>query len=360
MKKLNSITILRVLCIIGVVFLHAKMLNSYTMYGVTYTFPEVKWCSFIVLWISDVLTHSCVPLFFFISGYLFFLGAKKDFLISSLPYKLRKRVKTLLIPYLIWNLFYFIYAFLKDGADVNLNALASAFFVRQGLPQGTFYPSYTPFWFLRELIIILAFSPLLYYVFGKLNRHVGYTLILILLFCDLSGFWPLADPCYPGLSIHGWLFFCLGTCFGINNSHLFDKCSISQIILMGGGYITISFIDVYTILIKAGNYLLHELTIIMGVFAFIFIANFIAAQNTKVTLSFVRLSLSVFLIFAMHGLLQLLMFHVTVMIHKPMSQYDLLIIYFVNTFMLVEVVYIFEKILRRFFPRLHSLLTGGR
>lgn len=98
----------------------------------------------------------------------------------------------------------------------------------------------------------------------------------------------------------------------------------------------------------------------MGVFAFIFIANFIAAQNTKVTSFFVQLSLSVFLIFAMHGLLQLLMFHVATMIHRPVSQYDLLIIYFVNTFMLVGVVYIFEKILRRFSPRLHSLLTGGR
>lgn len=318
MKKLNSITILRVVCIIGVVFLHAKMLNSYTMYDVTYTFPEVKWCSFIVFWISDVLTHSCVPLFFFISGYLFFLGAKKDFL-RSLPYKLKKRVKTLLIPYLIWNLFYFIYAFFKCDVDVNLNVLASAFFVKQGLPQGCFYPAYIPFWFLRELIIMIAFSPLVYYVFGKLNRYVGYTLILILLFCDLSGFWPLADPCYPGLSIHGWLFFCLGACFGINNSHIFDKCAISQIILIGVGYITVSFIDAYTILIQEENYLLHELTIIMGVFAFIFIANFIAAQNTKVTSFFVQLSLSVFLIFAMHGLLQLLMFHVATMIHRPVS-----------------------------------------
>lgn len=64
LRKFESITQLRLWPIIGVVFLHAKMTNTYSIDGIKYTMPEVKLCSFIVNYISSVLAHSCVPLFF--------------------------------------------------------------------------------------------------------------------------------------------------------------------------------------------------------------------------------------------------------------------------------------------------------
>ena len=52
--------------------------------------------------ISHVLTHVCVPTFFFISGYLFFIGLEK-WNTKEWCRKVKKRGKTLFIPYLIWN-----------------------------------------------------------------------------------------------------------------------------------------------------------------------------------------------------------------------------------------------------------------
>ena len=80
MKKLNSITILRVVCIIGVVFLHAKMLNSYTMYDVTIHFSGSKMV-FIhrVLDIGRVDTFLC-PIVFLHFRIFILLRGKKGFL----------------------------------------------------------------------------------------------------------------------------------------------------------------------------------------------------------------------------------------------------------------------------------------
>ena len=57
--------------------------------------------------ISKVLTHVCVPTFYFISGFLFFKGL--EIWDNSLYVaKIKRRVKSLLLPYLIWNTIYII------------------------------------------------------------------------------------------------------------------------------------------------------------------------------------------------------------------------------------------------------------
>lgn len=182
-SKINSITILRVIAIVGVVFQHAYIMNSYTMNGVTHTFPEIKWCSFIVHWISDVATKSCVPLFFLISGYLFFKSVD-----GTSPYKikylgkLKKRTKTLLVPYLIWNLLYFVYMVAFKKMDLSFLSVVGAFFVRPDLLPVSYYPAYTPFWFIRELMLLMLLSPLVYYVFVKLPKYYGHWALLSLFF----------------------------------------------------------------------------------------------------------------------------------------------------------------------------------
>lgn len=52
--------------------------------------------------ISKVLTHICVPTFFYISGYLFFVGMEK-WNYKKYIEKIKRRCHTLLIPFIIWN-----------------------------------------------------------------------------------------------------------------------------------------------------------------------------------------------------------------------------------------------------------------
>lgn len=55
--------------------------------------------------ISKVLCHVCVPAFYFISGFLFYKGLEK-WSWNKYFEKIIKRIKSLFIPFLIWNTIY--------------------------------------------------------------------------------------------------------------------------------------------------------------------------------------------------------------------------------------------------------------
>ena len=58
---------------------------------------------FLKLLVSQTLVKVAVPVFFIMSGYLFFANVEK-WSLKVYKAKILRRVKTLLIPYLIWNL----------------------------------------------------------------------------------------------------------------------------------------------------------------------------------------------------------------------------------------------------------------
>lgn len=142
--------------------------------------------------ISGMLGRCAVPLFYAISGYLFFLHTDKG--ISDIGRKMKKRIKTLLIPFVIAALFFPTFYLLmeqlpftssyingKELFSKNLQLpvaeiLTSLFW---HVPEGT-APWAFHLWFLRDLIIIVAISPLLYYV-RKAIRGSVLTFVLFLL-----------------------------------------------------------------------------------------------------------------------------------------------------------------------------------
>ena len=107
--KSKIIEWLRFFCIVAVVLIHAhgqplegKDVISY-QYGAYDT---------IRILFSEGLCRVAVPIFFLISGYLFFYNLEewnKNIWID----KLKKRIKTLLVPYILWNLIAFCFPLLK-------------------------------------------------------------------------------------------------------------------------------------------------------------------------------------------------------------------------------------------------------
>lgn len=93
---------LRFPLIVGVVFIHC--------YGKPFDYDAIDFAhltgmdfyNIFRVSISQVLTHVCVPTFYLISGYLFFIGLEKWNWKTYLN-KIKKRSKTLLVPFLIWN-----------------------------------------------------------------------------------------------------------------------------------------------------------------------------------------------------------------------------------------------------------------
>lgn len=106
-----------------------------------------------------VVTRACVPLFFMISGALFF----RNYTAGVYLKKLKSRVHSLVIPYFCWNVIMMLF-------QIVMTLFFSRFFVgrvpftftAESFFAGLFHWRYNnPFWFLMTLMIYVAAAPLL-------------------------------------------------------------------------------------------------------------------------------------------------------------------------------------------------------
>ena len=116
--------------------------------------------------LCDIFAKIAVPGFFFFSGYLFFRGYQPD----QLKRKWKNRVFTLVIPFILWNLIYYVIeillrilpftagAFAGTEVPVNLREILAA----------AFNCKYQPvFWFPQYLIIYTVLAPVIWALLRK-------------------------------------------------------------------------------------------------------------------------------------------------------------------------------------------------
>lgn len=119
-----------------------------------------------------------VPLFYVMSGYLFFWNVLGDK--SKIYEKIKKRYHSLFIPYILANIFTFVFYLLLNlicikiptiGGVVNFKVITVI--QNQSILETLKLIFITPpiafqLWFVRDLMVVMCFSPLLYYIIGKL------------------------------------------------------------------------------------------------------------------------------------------------------------------------------------------------
>lgn len=177
--------------------------------------------------ISKVLTHVCVPVFYLISGSLFFIGLEEW---SNNVYlkKIKKRTKSLIVPFLLWNLiailsplvgtfrnggFYGIQCFFEEKGywhlfwDCEKWNFDRVNWIGESIISSS--PYLVPLWFLRDLIVVSLCSPILFYLF-KYFRSLG---VFLLALCYISGVFLNI----PGVSPTAFFFFGAGAFFRLNN-----------------------------------------------------------------------------------------------------------------------------------------------
>ena len=126
------------------------------------------------------VTAMAVPIFFALSGYLLFRNCNWD----TIGRKIKGRCKSVLIPYLFWNIsFYGVYALLNlipaIGSKINFD-----------IPEITLkvllLDNYAnpPLWFLPKLFLLQLFAPLGLLLFQKL-KHFNLIWIGALIIADI-------------------------------------------------------------------------------------------------------------------------------------------------------------------------------
>ncbi len=119
--------------------------------------------------------------------------------------KLKRRVKSLLLPYIIWNLLAMAIVLLKSSMPSLFPSLAkenhdlSCFVNAFWSSQDGNCPILYPLWYVRDLIVVVILSPLVY-ILVKNFREWALVLFFIL------WYFPLVDfP--PGFSMTSFFFF---------------------------------------------------------------------------------------------------------------------------------------------------------
>lgn len=157
----DKITVLYTLLIIMVVYIHSYYLEA-EQYEVTEFIQKFMGNSFGIA--------NC--LFFSISGYLF---ARTVQSLKDVWEKQKKRFRTLMVPYILWNLIFVLWYVILEvlpGLDRWVNS-ASVIerFTTQSIGQILYYlfiePAAFQLWFLRDLLVMVAFTPLWWWLAQK-------------------------------------------------------------------------------------------------------------------------------------------------------------------------------------------------
>ncbi|WP_041274688.1 acyltransferase family protein [Desulforamulus reducens] len=101
------------------------------------------------------ISECAVPIFFFISAFLFFKTYKQS--VNYYVYKLKKRLFSLLIPYILYNILGYYKYILFNNITFNFNELIVSIISSSTMPL----------WFIRELMILSILSPLIYWVINR-------------------------------------------------------------------------------------------------------------------------------------------------------------------------------------------------
>lgn len=334
---------LRFPLIIGVIFIHNHQFSNNCISS------GYKWGGVVIELFSQEIGRLSVPIFFIISGYLFFHNI--DALTTEIwIQKLKRRIKSLLIPYLIWNVVVglcYIFIWNLNGSD-NMHMIGAGRFWFESLigkmrETGAF-PIVFQMWYIRDLMCVVLLSPILYFFLKK----VGFLFV----------------PCIGVL----WI-------FGIELPVLGNYClSMAAIFYFGlGAYFTINGFSymacvrkvrclgfVYPLLVTAdilyGSKALHNFGILSGIILIFYICGYLAKSGRLKSVSF--LSSASFFVFAIHE--PLLSHVVRSLTSKILPNHLIIAQYFISVGLIVGISLIIYYAMRKFFPKVTGIVCGGR
>lgn len=197
---------------------------------------------------DNFLAPLAVPCFFFMSGFFFFKNYVNTW--SVYKDKLHRRVCHLLIPYIIWNLFVLLklgILFGWESAHFSPTSVLNIFVDRNFSPFGNettsthIYPMNIPLWYIRDLLLCVLLSPIIYTIASKMKAIFLFLIGLLFLMTSFyNGFLPQL-----ACSV---LLFCWGGHFSVCEKdfvHFFNSGYLpATIIFVSVGLIKIFGIDI--------------------------------------------------------------------------------------------------------------------
>ncbi|MEG1660078.1 MAG: acyltransferase family protein [Bacteroides sp.] len=359
--ELQSKTIdwLRFPLIIGVLLIHSYkpaindggriMGNEQVVYPVFQFFRNLS---------SEVVGRLSVPMFFLIAGFLFFQAI--PFNKACYLRKLKSRFHSLLLPYMFWNSFTILaFFFLQQVMGFSQLAYGSAPLVAQWEAtdylrcfwdiRPPHYPLDYPLWFIRDLMVTMLLSPLLYLLFKRF-KQVALLFFLLLWITGTSI--PLT-----GINTMAIFFFMLGGSARLSQMNLVTASrKLFRFSLLV--YPVAAIADALTKGLAFNGYL-HNAGILLGIL-FLFNGVSYLLEHQKLTIGTFLPGASFFL-FAVHEqALSQIRKSLTTIFPPGSNQTCDVMLYLLPLIILLPIVLFLYYLLRKYLPSILRIMVGAR
>lgn len=343
-SKYNSdkIRLLSFVAILFVIYIHSPYLEA--------TGYPIAQC--VQRFVADFgLAIFAVPLFYAISGLLFFNGVRK---VRDCFPKIKKRFRSLLVPYIIWNLvfvgWYVVMAYTPGVSGfVNSDMLSSIQFSN---PVSTLYflfisPAGFHLWFLRDLMAFVMLSPILY--FG-INRFPWLTILL--LFIGLG--W------IPRL---GLVYFALGGAIALHCDleRLSAQLTKQRTILLLIIYFFNAFLAAFGV-VRSGDAFWQYYVQIMSVIAIAAIwglYDYVIASDLKFSARMATMLRYTFFVYLFHEPAFNIIKKIGLKVLGT-HEYSLILLYMINPILMLVIAIGVGILFKKLLPKIYSICVGGR
>lgn len=360
----KRITCLRFILAVLVVFIHSKFDQSTIDFAdgsMQISFP--LYVEIIQMIFTSVLGGVSVPLFFVISAYLFFAKPK------SAKENIKSKFKSIVVPCIFWTVLTIFLYFAAQSFSFSRNYFSKpeniirswhfsdfvqAFFARKVSSADYYHPLVYQFWYLRNLLIFMIFSPLIKFFAGRFPFSY-FCAVLAAALLRMAGVFP--DPLwiFPALFYFSLGFYAVSHIQKILD--LLDSVRWKDFLF---AYIVFAVLSMYFSLTEnLGSSVVGFLRTNFTILLFVKIAgNF--SKNEVVFKKLSALSSYSFWIYAAHAPFVVTSIKKLISRAIPMRGIFILVQFFATAFFCTAFLMIFGFLLKKFLPGLFAFTTGGR
>lgn len=341
-----------------IILLHSYFVNvSYN--GIIYDYSSDSFLLYQIIsfLFSQLICRIAVPGFFLISGFFFFLKLN-EFSAETFKSKLIRRVKTLIIPYILWNAIFCVVTLIAQKispaslsgnspiiSELNIISFLKLFWAYDE------YPICVPMWYIRDLFVVAILSPVIFFLIKKI-KCIFPIVLLILWLLELS-----IDVLYINICT-ALTFFSIGAYLSQNNK-LFIILKRYSFIIYYSFICTLLITLSLHFLFEYDGYIVDRFSIIVSMSCF-----FCVISKLSVWMSnnhfYNAIKSHVFFIYAVHDIPLAALRKVMISSINPLNNMSVTIVYFSIPVIIFLGGLGGALLLKTITPKLYSTLIGGR